>query len=288
MSSYLPSLKWTTTPSRPPIATDAPLSALPTHERAALAALDAELSGALQQLVEKLPCDDPWRHMHTNDASRRHHLLRFLRFNSLDVAKASAHIQAMLRWRVESRPTLIPADCVHGLRAGMPVARLRAVGAGGELLFFAAAARYVRKAAVGVEQLRATTRMFEDVVHADGCGRAAAVVDFSAFGARHVDVVGLKRGVSLYVDYYPEAFYKVLLVNYPKLLYAVWRIIAPMLDARTVSRVIWIAPGESVVEQLEAFDRAELPRWLGGEALDEDVELLNGDVVETSELGGRF
>lgn len=71
---------------------------------------------------------------------------------------------------------------------------------------------------------------------------------------------------------------------------AVWRIIRPLLDERTATRVIWLSDGAELRAELEsAFSKADIPQWLGGGRDDcEALELLNGQLVDLEVLTDRF
>lgn len=71
----------------------------------------------------------------------------------------------------------------------------------------------------------------------------------------------------------------------------VWRMIVPLLDERTVKRVVWVKDHTTLTEYLsEKFEMTDIPKWLGGEASegDEPMRLYNGFIVRPEEMKGRF
>lgn len=72
--------------------------------------------------------------------------------------------------------------------------------------------------------------------------------------------------------------------------FAVWKVISPMLDARTVSRVVWVTSGDELKEHLSpTFGGDVIPKWMGGQAETEDhITLYTGTVLKCSDLVGRL
>lgn len=225
MSSYLPSLKWpsfnvqtqNTSPDD-----DAPLSALPANERAALDALILLVEPLLSSSLSALPSCDPWNQLRDDAELRNHVLLRLLRFNGLSAERAACQLRSTLAWRAKSRIAEQPCGTMHGMAAGIPLSLLEPVGEGGARLFFAAAEQYVKRDADRAVQEVGVARMFEYMLYdVDGprAKRCNVVVDFTGFSVKNVDLIGMKTSVTTYLDYYPDVFHKILLINYPKFLY---------------------------------------------------------------------
>lgn len=69
----------------------------------------------------------------------------------------------------------------------------------------------------------------------------------------------------------------------------VWRVIAPLLDERTVSRVIWLKNADEMRDHLEErYGLNNVPKWMGGTAQDCTLRLYNHFVVEPEQMAGRF
>lgn len=225
MSSYFPCLKWpslnlqTQTPSPDE---DAPLSVLPANERVALDALISLAEPLLSSPPAALPSCDPWNGLHDNTELRDHVLLRLLRFNGLSAEQAASQLRSTLSWRAKSRIAEQPCDTMRGMAAGIPLTLLEPVGEEGARLFFVAAEQYVKKNADHDVQEVGVARMFEHMLYdVDGprAKRCEVVVDLTGFSVKNVDLVSMKTGVSTYLDFYPDVFHKILLINYPKFLY---------------------------------------------------------------------
>lgn len=148
--------------------------------------------------------------------------MRFLRFNAGHVERAMKQLGSVLAWRAKVRIAAQPASAMRGMRAGIPVCVMDAVGHVGQRLFFAAAERYVKREVDHVVQEVGVAKMFEYMLYdVDGprIKGVDVVVDFTGFSAKNIDLYGLKIGVSTYLNYYPDVFHRILLINYPKFLY---------------------------------------------------------------------
>lgn len=63
-----------------------------------------------------------------------------------------------------------------------------------------------------------------------------------------------------------------------------------MLDARTVSRVVWVTSADELKEHLSpAFGDDVIPKWMGGQGeTEEHITLYTGAKVKCSDLVGRI
>lgn len=60
---------------------------------------------------------------------------------------------------------------------------------------------------------------------------------------------------------------------------------APLLDARTVRKVVWMADANAMRQELaKYFAKGAIPRWLGGEGDDGPVELYTGTSFVAGEV----
>lgn len=224
MSSFLPSLKWPTLgfESRGSPPEDAPPSSLPPAERLALDTLITLATPLITSPPHALPRSDPWTKLSVDVGLRDRVLLRLLRFNSLSPARTLRQLRAILEWRATARIAEEPHDAMRGMAAGIPTTLLPPVGKGGARLFFAPAEKYEKKGVQRAAQEVGVARMFEYMLYdVDGpqAERCAVVVDFTGFSAKNMDLAGIKTGVYTYINYYPDVFHAILLVNYPKFLY---------------------------------------------------------------------
>lgn len=203
---------------------DAPLHSLPPEEATPLQQLKHSAVPLLQSPRSPLPIEDPWSSFSQEDnhTLRDEMLLRFLRYNALNPNKALKQLENVLDWRAKSQIGTTVPDVMHGLPAGVPIVQLTDATEQGDALFFAAAEQYQKKAVDHKIQQVAVARLFEHMLYektGPRLKRGCVVVDFTGFGVRHVDMHGLHAGVVTYLSYYPDVFAKILLLNYPKLLY---------------------------------------------------------------------
>lgn len=69
-----------------------------------------------------------------------------------------------------------------------------------------------------------------------------------------------------------------------------WKVIEPLLDCRTASRVIWVTDGDMLRTELEgSFKKEDIPTWMGGSGGEgEQMKLFSGRMVDQKQLEGRF
>lgn len=68
-----------------------------------------------------------------------------------------------------------------------------------------------------------------------------------------------------------------------------WKAIAPILDARTASRITWVSDRSTLLSQLnDTIPLSKIPMWLGGEADVQEIKLFNGSVLNSEQLENRF
>lgn len=99
--------------------------------------------------------------------------------------------------------------------------------------------------------------------------RFTVIMDFTGWSAtRNVDLPVFRDVLKLFFTHYPERHGRFYLVNYPLSVYAVYKLLVPLLGARVIREIRWVpATGEGVVPVLRReVGAARLPRWLGGDA----------------------
>lgn len=199
------------------------MHALPSSEHAALQACVSELEEDLANARETFSETDPWHKLIENGGDRRDEMvLRVLRYQCLDVAKAAQQVRSILQWRKKADVGTIGPEHLHGRGAGLPAVLLPGLGEGKRMLMYAAAEHYVKKLVVAERQEKAIIRLFEHVLYApDGANASSAVVivDFMDMSFSDVDLAAMKRGISIFLRYYPETFSTILLFNYPRFVY---------------------------------------------------------------------
>lgn len=227
MSSYFSSVKLPSLPVRShttAVATDEPVDRLPHHEREALSHLIALSTDAIVGAKGQLPECDVWRELNNGDHERLRDeiLMRFLRYNVLSVEKAHRQILATLKWRTNSLVSTLSPNVMLGTEVCIPIAHLSTVPATGDVLLFSLGEAYERKQVNHPKQETGIAKLFEHLLY-DASGphakRSSVVVDCTNLSVRNVDLIGLKKGIFLYTNYFPDVFYKILLINYPKFVY---------------------------------------------------------------------
>lgn len=286
-------MKWGSASNRP-TATDAKLAELPAHEKEALDNLRHACEGCINELCDKLPECDEWRHL----AEESHHtlrdeiLLRFLRYNVLNVEKARVQMEEALKWRRTSMVASLSEDVIRGFEVGIPIAQLTDKNKDGEVLYVCISEGYMKQRVDHEKQKVGGGKMFDLILYdvkGPRADRGSIVIDFSNIGVSHIDLTALKNGVVLYLNYFPEVFNKIMFINYPRIIYGVWKAIAPLLDQRTRSRVVWLESGDQMREILStSYDLNDLPTWMGGKKDDGDINLYNSLSYSSSDLHKRF
>lgn len=70
---------------------------------------------------------------------------------------------------------------------------------------------------------------------------------------------------------------------------AVWKIIAPLLDARSRSRITWIPSPTALQAHLRQWLPADqIPHWMGGEGDTGPLQLFTGEVIDASVVAKRL
>lgn len=240
MSSYLPSVKWPSLsiPVRPwgpsanddakeeTKATDAVLECLPPHEARKLEEFREAAGIIFDEESPKLSLHDSWHKL--NDADERQTtkrdemLLRVLRYNSLDVEKAGIQIRRTLEWRASMELCAKSTDVMMEPSAGLSVVPICVGKRPGDILMFSPARAYIRRNIDYEKQRIGIAKMFDHIVY-DETGpqacRVTVVVDFSDMCVKNVDIFGLRNGINIYLNHFPDLFDRVLLLNYPKFIH---------------------------------------------------------------------
>lgn len=241
MTGYLTSVKWPSMSLRPwstsagsggagsdasERATDAKLTELPAHEARALDVLRSQVAQIFEKEHEKLGGNDGWRAFHSQDADdmtrRDEMLLRVLRYNLLNVSKASLQIKQTLEWRVTENVSMKSLDVLNGAIIGLPAAKMCLSKKNDQLLVICIAEAYVRREVDHEKQFVGVAKLFDHFFY-DEQGPLAksvtAVVDFTNMSAKNVDLIGMKNGINIYMNHFPEVFHKIFLLNYPRFIH---------------------------------------------------------------------
>eukprot|EP00177_Eucheuma_denticulatum_P006955 GFKZ01012648.1.p1 GENE.GFKZ01012648.1~~GFKZ01012648.1.p1 ORF type:complete len:288 (-),score=23.69 GFKZ01012648.1:139-1002(-) len=266
---------------------DAPLSDLPASESEPLSSLyNRFVTEILPPSADILHANDPWSNLPTENAQCI--CLRFLRYHLLDAEAAFTHLVKVAHWRKTDQPWQHAPKTMRGLSAGLPVIQIAGRGTDGEALVYSPGRHYMKSKVSHTQQATALKTFFETLLYSkDGPKALSCVVvfDFENMSMRNMDLIATKNGIRIFADFYPEAFKKILVVNYPRWLHGTWRIIKPLLDARTIAKVVWVASAEEIQFELRKyFESSNIPRWLGGDGPDGDMTLLSGSIADADEI----
>lgn len=93
---------------------------------------------------------------------------------------------------------------------------------------------------------------------------------------------------------YPGVFKKIYIVNYPVGIYALWKIVSPLLDQDTINAIVFVKSPLKLREELAGDMPDELmPDFLGGggktmEMQSNRMELANGVELSVAEVSQRL
>lgn len=241
MGSYLTSKTWRSVSLRPwastaaeetgaeassGAATDAELGALPAHEAGALEKLRGEVGGLFEARWDKLSSVDGWQAFREGGTAGSSELdemlLRVLRYNLLNVARASVQVGRTLEWRCVDRVCAKSLDVLDGASVGLPTAPVRFCKRGRELLVVCISEAYVRRDVDHQKQSVGIAKIFDHLFYdRDGplAKKVTAVVDFTNMSTKNVDLVGMRNGINVYMSHFPEIFHRVFLLNYPRFIH---------------------------------------------------------------------
>lgn len=286
-------MKWAS--SAPKLtATDALLDQLPNHEQEALDKLRERTDSAIKELSESLPECDSWRNLRDEShwQLRDEILLRFLRFNGLNVDKSAVQMEEALKWRGRSMVATLSEDIIKGMQVGLPIAQLTEPNEQGDVLYVCLSDAYIKAQVDHEQQETAVGKMFDIILYSPNGPQAKQgfiVVDFTNLGWNNIDLIGVKNGIIIFLNYFPDVFGKIMFVNYPRIVHGIWKAVAPLLDPRTRSRVVWLATPSELQHALAAsFKLQNVPSWMGGHRVSESLTLYNGLTFDASDLIIRF
>lgn len=209
-------------------------------------------------------------------------LLRLLRHNDCDPAAAAKQLRATVEWRAKTNVGAIPADAMRGVPAGCPIAIIpSAVGRHRVTLAYGSSRHFNRRAVNSAAHATAVARTFDALLYAADGARASAavaVLDFDGLTISNVDLVTTRSDVIIFLQHYPEAFVRILFVSSPRFIYHFYKLITPLLNERTIERIVWCDTPQHVTTELDKwFSRDQIPVWLGGNERKTPLDLACGN-----------
>ncbi|CAN8068141.1 unnamed protein product [Agarophyton chilense] len=272
------------------IVEDAPLEALPESEASALTALQARTKHTFSSPHNNLHPEDPWRTLTQNQVDLL--LLRFLRYNLLQVESSFTHVCKVAAWRTDECPWNFGLELLQNRKAGVPILSDVIRGRDDEVLLFIPCRHYDKSIIDRKLQTTAIKAFFESYLYATGglkASSAVMLVDFSGLHLKQVDLTALKNSINIFLSYYPEVLQKVILVNYPRWIHGTWKCVLPLLDARTVAKIVWVRDSTGLRSELRKyFDHNVLPMWLDGNAKNGTMRLFSGTQLNPEECRAKL
>ena len=119
--------------------------------------------------------------------------------------------------------------------------------------------------------------------------KALMVIDASGLSIstlRHLSII--KEAASLGPPNYPEGTKRVLVVNAPRFIAALWAVISPLLPARTRQKVSIISARHSTAALDELIAPEELPLFLGGRKPDAECAVAQAEPVPVGASASLF
>ena len=234
---------------------------------------------------------ESFRQLAEADGAEETVVLRYLRANNFDVARANDQWAATLAWReVENVDAMMqtqrpPKVCetpllLQGLyphmmagydRGGRPV-RIECMGRvnSKQMYLHTTEEAIMRYHTWQNEEIQ--RRFLPAATQRTGNLQTQVTVVLDMTGARLGDLISsdarahIKNFVQVTSDFYPEILYTMLIINAPRVLSMAWDFVAPLLDAGTKRKITIAPPGARSRSLIHAFIHpSQLPVFLGGE-----------------------
>ncbi|KAK4414063.1 Sec14 cytosolic factor [Sesamum alatum] len=193
-------------------------------------------------------------------------LRRFLRARDLDVEKASAMFMKYFKWRRTFVPKgsistsevtnqlAVKKVCMQGTdKRGCPVS----------VLF--AARHFPCKG--GTDELKCFIVYVLDKLCSripDGQEQVTIIADLRGYGYSNSDIRGYLAVFTILQDYYPERLGKMFVIHVPYVFMTLWKIIYPLIDENTRTKIIFVENKKLQATLLEEIDESQLPEIYGG------------------------
>ncbi|GBE59847.1 CRAL TRIO domain containing protein [Babesia ovata] len=222
--------------------------------------------------------------------------VRFLRARKFDINKTSAMLNKYFSWRLEVNvDSIIRSDLTyirdrvreffphgyHGVdRLGRPI-YIERMGQGSctKLLQHLTTEQLTRYYVQRYEYLTHVMMPAASIKLGKPVEQLLTIVDLRGFSLSQINTklrAFLTAMSSVTQNYYPEMLGKLLFINASALFSALWQILSPLLDAKTLSKISVISSKtESRQLVFELVDPDQLPIFLGGTRPDEDWMTAN-------------
>jgi len=166
--------------------------------------------------------------------------LRYLRARGLDLNRAFAMLSHSLEWRQREKPREFVC---HVCRANPRSHTMRCVGrdlAGRPVFYshFAGAQNLSPE-----DNAKHLVWMLENCFTHDMAEAQSFVwiVDFIGFGLGEMNPAMGSRALKVFAEHYPERLGQAILLDAPTIFYGLWRMISPLLDVTTRSKMTFIS-----------------------------------------------
>ncbi|PSC75080.1 CRAL TRIO domain-containing [Micractinium conductrix] len=203
-------------------------------------------------------------------------LLRYLRAEKGDAAKAAARLEEQAAWRQSSGR--VPQDEVAAeLARGKVKLQPPTEGSAGRPLLIVKA----RLHHPGGSPL-ATQRFIAYCLEATSCycwnrhsgdGKMVAVFDLAGLKLANLDATALRASFTMLAQHYPERMSAVWMLEVPTIFWGIWKLVEPFID-RTARKAIKFVYGKEGRDALvESLGRDVVPLEYGGDAAEIPVEV---------------
>ncbi|GIX63327.1 phosphatidylinositol/phosphatidylcholine transfer protein [Babesia caballi] len=211
--------------------------------------------------------------------------VRFLRARKFDITKTSAMLNKYFSWRLEVNVDAILRNDMssirdrvreffphgyHGVdRMGRPV-YIERMGQGScsKLLQHMSTDQLTRYYVQRYEYLTHVMMPAASIQYGKPVEQLLTIVDLRGFSLSQINSKlrsFLTAMSSVTQNYYPELLGKLLFINASALFSALWQVLSPLLDAKTLSKITVISSKtESRARVCELVDPDQLPMFLGG------------------------
>lgn len=222
----------------------------------------------IEKLRKRLPSPlSPAAQSFTTDSC----LDRYLRARNYDIAKASKMLEATLAWREAYGPDLLAETKLEKLKFESSSAKMFVLPHTDEnnrsIIVMRTGLENSRDAEGKVAYLVYTLERASRLAEQAGGEQYVVIVDYTVGELSMSTLPGIsvmKETTNILQGHYPERLSCMILVQAPRLFHSMFKIIRPLIDAKTKSKIHFVQTCHDVAN-IPGIDRAALPLDFGGE-----------------------
>ncbi|KAF3793751.1 SEC14 cytosolic factor [Nymphaea thermarum] len=198
-------------------------------------------------------------------------LVRFLVARSMDPSKAAKMFAQWRKWRAEIAPLghILDDEVADQLNA-RKINLQGVTKSGHSMIVFLARLHFPSKDRLQFKKFvahvldKAVASASEHVEK--GKERIVCVVDLQQFSIANIDVLSIRAAFQILQDYYPERLAKLYIMNMPRILIGIWRMLSKFLDKATLEKIAMVSSKEEKMEMVKEIGEEILPVEYGGSA----------------------